>query len=428
MTFTVDSMRIAPETYAWSRFGQPEYTTWLDESLSWKEHVYIGDWSFLWQHWFRGPDVLRLFSDFSVNDYSRFAIGQSKHVIHTNADGKVIHEGILTRFGDEEFMLHGRGGFWMSFQAERGDYRVTVERDDWFIFQVSGPDAIRVLQKLDRSEGYLDTKYMWVSPMTIAGHEIHALRQGMAGEIGFELQGPASAGPAVYDALLEAGAEFGIRRMGGRVAMINHLEASYPTIASDYIPAIFEPETAEYLEHFRASMPSNAQPAYIAGSYPGRRIDEYYRSPIELGWSKVVKGEGFLGADALREEQANPRRVLRTLVWNADDVTDVYASLFRGDEANYTFMDMPRDQRGFMWADRVERDGRLIGVATSRGYSYSFRQMLSLATIDIADAEPGSEVTVAWGNPGDPEKQIRATIAPAPYKTDRRRLDLHSAR
>ena len=62
MTFSVDEMRKAPEVYAWSRFGQPEYTTWLDENLSWKETCYIGDWSFLWQHRFSGPDAIQLLS------------------------------------------------------------------------------------------------------------------------------------------------------------------------------------------------------------------------------------------------------------------------------------------------------------------------------------------------------------------------------
>ena len=428
MRFSVDGMRTPPEVYAWSRFGQPEYTSWLDESLSWKESCYIGDWSFLWQHWFRGPDVLELFSRFAVNDFTRFAIGQSKHVIHTNRDGKVIHEGILTRFGDEEFMLHGRGGFWMRFQAERASLKVSVEQDDWFIYQVSGPNAIKLLQKLDPSQGYLDTPYMWVAPITIAGHSVHALRQGMAGEIGFELQGPAAIKDEIYAAVLEAGTEFGIRRMGGRVSLINHVEASYPTIATDYIPAIFEPDTEEYLEFFLSSMPPNAQPAYIAGSYPGRDISEYYRSPIELGWSKVVRGSGYLGHAAVEAEKASPSRVLRTLVWDGEDVADVYASLFKPGQANYTFMDMPRDQKGFMWADRVEVDGVPVGVTTSRGYSYWFRQMLSLCPIDIAYAEPGREVTILWGNPGDPIKEIRATVAPAPYKTNHNLDDLRRSR
>lgn len=427
MMFSVDAMRTPPEVYAWSRFGAPEYTTWLDENLSWKQTCYIGDWSFLWQHWFRGPDVLALFSEYAVNDFSAFAIGQSKHVIHTNKQGKVIHEGILTRFADDEFMLHGRGGFWMDFHAQRSSHRVTVERDDWFIYQLSGPNAIKVLRKLDPSESYLDTKFMWVAPITIAGHTIHALRQGMAGEIGFELQGPAAIRDEIYNAVLDAGQEFGIRKMGGRVSLINHVEACYPTIATDYIPAIFDEDTKEYLEYFLSSMPPNAQPAYIAGSFPGDDISQYYRSPVELGWGKVVRGAGYLGQAALESEKANPHRVMRTLIWDADDVTDVYASLFRKDKPNYTFMDMPRDQRGFMWADRVELDGEMVGVSTSRGYSHWFRETISLCTIDVAHAEPGTEVTVVWGNPGDPEKRIRATVAPAPYKADNARGDLRRA-
>ncbi|OZF26301.1 glycine cleavage system protein T [Rhodococcus sp. 14-2483-1-2] len=420
-------MRTGPEVYAWSRFGQQEYTSWLDENVSWKQTCYIGDWSFLWQHWFRGPDVLALFAKYSVNDFTRFDIGQSKHVIHTDQHGRVIHEGILTRFGDEEFMLHGRGGFWMRFQSERAGLRVTVEQDDWFIYQVSGPNAVKVLQKLDPSQGYLATKYMRVAPITIAGHTIHALRQGMAGEVGFELQGPSSIRQDIYDAVVDAGQEFGIRKLGGRVALINHLEASYPTIATDYIPAIFEPETEEYLDFFLSSMPPNTLPSYVAGSFRGEEISEYYRSPVELGWGKVVLGSGFLGEKAVYTEKSTPRRVLRTLVWNGEDVADVYASLLRPGEDNYTFMDMPRDQKGFMWADRVEIDGRTVGVSTSRGYSYWYRRMMSLCPIDLAQSEIGTEVTVAWGNPGDPEKRIRATVAPAPYKNNSNHLDLHQA-
>jgi vanillate/3-O-methylgallate O-demethylase len=424
MKYTVDSMRTAPETYAWSRFGQPEYTNWLDESMSWKETCYIGDWSFLWQHRFTGPDALRLFSDITVNSYKKFDIGQSKHAIHTNKDGKVIHEGVLTRFGEEEFVVHGRGGFWAAFNLERGGYDAQVTKEDWFIFQVSGPNAVKVLHALTDSRDLLEAKYMHVVPITVAGHSIYALRQGMAGEVGFELQGPKEIAQEIYNAVLEAGKDHGIRKLGGRVALINHLEACFPTIATDYIPAIFDEDMAEYLEYFRAAMPAFAQPAYIAGSYDGQDISEYYRSPVELGWGKVVNTEHeFLGRVALTAEKAFPNRVIRTLEWNGEDVADVQASLFQEGD-HYDFMEMPRDQRGFMWADRVEIDGQLVGVATSRGYSYYFRKMLSLATVDVEHSEPGTEVTVIWGAPGHPQKAIRAIVRPAPYKTDKSRGDL----
>lgn len=53
--------------------------------------------------------------------------------------------------------------------------------------------------------------------------------------------------------------------------------------------------------------------------------------------------------------------------------------------------------------------------------------MLSLAVIDAGRADIGGTVELAWGNPGDPEKAIRARIAPAPYKPDHARGDLHAA-
>jgi vanillate/3-O-methylgallate O-demethylase len=114
---------------------------------------------------------------------------------------------------------------------------------------------------------------------------------------------------------------------------------------------------------------------------------------------------------------------MRTLVWNADDVVDVYASLFRQGKP-YHYMEIPRDQRGFMYADKVLKDGKLVGVATSRGYSYYFRQMLSLCVIDVEHGEPVTDVTLVWGNPGEPQREIRAKVAPAPYKKDHRRTDV----
>ncbi|MET8427606.1 hypothetical protein [Nocardia sp. NPDC004860] len=426
MTYTLQGMRKAPEVYAWSRFGQPEYTDWLDENMSWKETCYIGDWSFLWQHRFTGPEAIQLFADTSVNSFAKFELGQSKHLIHTNKAGKVIHEGILSRLGDEEFVIHGRGGFWVRHQLEKRGYKAEVEQEDWFIYQVSGPNSVKVLEKLGAAD-LRDTKYMHLTPITVAGVRVWALRQGMAGEIGFELQGPKEHAERIYQAVLEAGQEFGIRKLGGRVALINHLEACFPTIATDYIPAIFDEDMADYLDVFTASMPSFAQPAYIAGSFDGTDISDYYRSPIELGWGRTVNlDHDFLGREALSAEKANPRRVIRTLVWNASDVQDVFASLFVTGE-NFPYMEMPRDQRGFMWADKVQVGEEIIGVATSRGYSYYFREMLSLATIDVAHAAIGTEVDVYWGNPRGPQKRIRATVAPAPYKTDNSRGDLAAA-
>ena len=87
---TPKGMRRTPEGYFTSRWGLPEYTDWIDESMSWKETCALCDWSFLWERRFNGPDAPRLFSDTSVNSFQKFDIRQSKHVGHTNKQGKVI--------------------------------------------------------------------------------------------------------------------------------------------------------------------------------------------------------------------------------------------------------------------------------------------------------------------------------------------------
>lgn len=414
------NVRSMPEGYFTSRWGHPEYTDWLDESMSWKENCYIGDWSFLWQRRYRGPDVLRLFSDTSINSFATFNVTQSKHVTHCNRDGKVIHEGILSRWGEDDYMLFGRGGFLIDHHLRKGRYNVSTEPVEGFNFQVAGPNAEAVIRDLT-GVSLRDIKFMHSQVVNIAGHEVYALRQGMSGEPGVELQGAAEHADDVYAAVLEAGKKFGMRKLGGRAAFINHLEACFPTIVTDYLPAIFSEDMAEYRAEFEAGMPPFAATFNVAGSFDSDDISDWYRSPVELGWGRNIKFDhDFIGREALEKEVANPKRLIRTLVWNADDIVQVYASLFRKGD-HYAFMDMPRAQRGAMFADRVEIDGRVVGVSTSRGYSYFFREMLSLCVIDVDHAEPGTEVVVIWGNPGEPQIPIRATVAPAPYKNDNRR-------
>ncbi len=419
----IEDMRKTPEGYFNIRFGLPEYTNWMDENMSWKETCYIGDWSFLWEYFFRGPDALKLFSDVSVNSFENFKIGQAKHCAHTNKDGKIIHEGVLVRMGEQEFLLFGRGGFWVDYNLKKGGYNAVSEKVDWFNFQVSGPMSIHVIEKA-AGESIRDLKFMYTKKIGIAGHDIYAIRQNMAGELGYELVGPSEYAKEVYQAIWEAGQEFGIRKLGARVSSMNHLEACFPTIVTDYLPAMFDEDMKDYVEEFKAAMPGFATTFNVAGSFEGKSVSDYYRSPYELGWGKSVKFDHeFIGRKALEAEAANPKRTMVTLVWNAEDVIDVYASMFRKGE-HYDFMEMPRDQRGFMYADKVMKDGKLIGVSTSRGYSYYFREMISLCTIDVEWSEPGTEVIVVWGNPGRPQKEIRATVAKAPYKQDNRKIDV----
>jgi vanillate/3-O-methylgallate O-demethylase len=419
-----------------SGWGRAEYSGWIDESQSWKTSCYVGDWSFLDEFHVRGPDALKLFSDLSVNSFAKFAIGQAKHVVCCNAGGHVIGEGVLMRLGEDQFEFQALGPVtaWLEYNLLRGRYRAeATTRVSKFKYQVSGPKALYVLERL--VDGNLrDIAFMHQRGVRVGRRELMFLRQGMAGEIGFEIQGPKSEARAVMNELLEAGREYGIRRLGSRTAMTNHLEAAFPTVTHDYIPAVCEPEEADFVAHQRAREADGSQAGRswtldgclkIKGSFEADRIGAWYRSPVELGWARNIKFDHeFYGRAALEREVAAPKRKLVSLVWNAADCIDVQASLFRGEEQPYDFMDMPRQQQFCMNAHKVIVGGRVAGVATSRGFSYTFRKMLSHCVIDIAHAVPGTEVTVVWGDPGTRQKDIRAVVAPSPYKTDNRRADL----
>ena len=338
-----------------------------------------------------------------MNGFSRFAIGQAKHIICCSQQGKVIGEGILVRLAEEtfEFQALGPVSSWLEFNCRKGRYDADATLgSSKFKYQVSGPTSLFLLEKLTgeslRGIGFMHTCKSCTSPATAwcsaPGHG----RRG-------RLRGPGSQTARTrgdgHD--LSVGEEFGIRRLGDRTAMINHLEACFPTVTHDYIPAVGGPAERE----FYTALESGAQPARadggrqmwrldgclkVKGSFETDDISAWYRSPVELGWKQNIKFDHpFHGREALEAEVANPRRTIVTLVWNAQDCLDVYASLFRPGGPVYDFMEIPRSQWFCMYANTVMQGDQLIGVATSRGYSHTFRQMLSHCTIDLAFSTPG---------------------------------------
>jgi syringate O-demethylase len=75
--------------------------------------------------------------------------------------------------------------------------------------------------------------------------------------------------------------------------------------------------------------------------------------------------------------------------------------------------------------DAVIVDDELVGVSTWVGYSANEGKMLTLAVVDEQHAQPGTEVTFVWGEPGggsakptvEPHEQVelRAVVSPVPY-------------
>lgn len=409
--------------------GRPrklEYTNWLDEQLSWKETCYIGDWTFMPDLRVRGPDALDLFRDLTVNTMEDFPIGMAKHAVQCNEDGHVIGDGILFRYDEEQYHTQHLAA-WPMFNAQKHDYDVEAEIHDTFIYQVQGPTALDLLESVT-TESLSDIEFMHLGEVEIGGADVIALRQGMSGEPGFELQGDLEDGDTVWETIVDAGNEFGLRRLGHRTHMLNHVEMSFSTRGHHYLPAIFGDDMREYREFLDGDDAAEAH-FTISGSYDADDVSDYYRTPVELNWTRNINFDhDFVGKEALQEEVENPQRKTVTLVWDEEDVLEVFASYFREGD-HHKWMEIPYQNYRAIEGDSVRNDGEQVGMSTGRAYSYYFRDMISLCTIDRDLADPGTEVTVIWGegptnNPRIRDHQpaeIRATVQPAPYKTDRRR-------
>ena len=112
-----------------------------------------------------------------------------------------------------------------------------------------------------------------------------------------------------------------------------------------------------------------------------------------------------------------------TLVWNGADVEHALGTFF-SDGSNAKFIDLPLSNYATLPYDAVLSGGRTVGLSTYTGYNFNERAMLSLAIVDNELSEPGTDVTVLWGEEhGGTSKptverhaqiEIRATVYPVP--------------
>lgn len=428
---------VVPQFASSTTGNTPEYTGWMDEQMSWKKTCYMGDWSFVPQIRIKGADALRLFKELSTNSFENMPLNRAKHCIQCNEDGKVISEGVLLRHAEDDFEYQCGTPQWIYYNLKSKGYRAEATFPVSYKMQISGPNALALCEKLCGTS-LRDIKFMCTRPLRVKGLDVTFLRQGMAGEIGFELQGPIMERDALIAAVMEIAPEFGMRRLGARNLMINHLEACYPTGSMHFYNALSDDSRRDYLAFMAEDRnlpdawrgtPLETRLRYnfstvFTGSWDGDDIRGLYRSPIEMGWGKnVVFDHDFVGRAALEREVETPRRKVVTLEFHSDDVMRVHASLFSQGEAyrQFEFPDIPHQ---VAWTDLILKDGKTVGHATHPGYSFFFRKVLALSFIDVAYAEPGTQVEVLWGDPGTPQTKLRATVAPAPYKQDNRRADL----
>ena len=410
-----------------------EFSNWRDEQHAWRETCCLFDQSHhMTDMYIKGPDSLKLLSDLGVNSFETFQVNKAKQFVACNHDGYVIGDAILFYLDEDRLNLVGRPSAhnWVQYHCETGGYDASVERDErsavnpgnrkLYRYQIQGPNALKALEKANGGP-LPEIKFFNLGEITVAGKKVRALHHGMSGVPGLELFGPWDEGDEVRAAIVEAGEEFGLRQVGSRVYATNTLESGWIPCP---LPAVF---TGDGMKKYRDWLPANGYEGTgsLGGSFYSDDIEDYYLTPYELGYGSFIKlDHDFVGREALEKMAETPQRKKVTLAWNGDDVARAMGTMFQ-DEGRAKYIDLPLSNYSTWPNDKVLKDGKMVGVSTFSGYSSNESSMLSLAMLDAGQAEPGTEVTLVWGEEGGGsakpvverhvQTEIRAVVGPAPY-------------
>lgn len=428
----------------------PERTNWIDEQRALMEACAFGDLSHhMTAVHLRGPDVVRLLKDLCVNNFDNFEIGRAKQIIMCSPNGDLIGDGPLLRLDEDDFYGPGiHGTKWLKFNLEAGDYDVSVEIEpptpllpadrspETFVYQIQGPTTAAVLEELTEDD-FRDIAFFAFEEVTLAGRDAIAFGHGMSPELGLEFIGPYEYADEIRDALLEAGQEYGLRELGRKSYVAQSTKLGWvppwpkPFYAGeefeDYRQWVDREKEDEFGKAYWADVDSLETSFSIEGSFDSNDINDYYLSPVEVGYKKLIDFDhDFIGKEALEEAVNNQKRTLVSLMWNNEDIQRVNDSIFGEGDIHKSFGGLPLIRRATMPYDQVLKDGDPVGISYTRSYQWDIRGVVSLCSIDVEFSEPGTEVTLVWGEPNghapNPSiedhipTEITATVRPAPYK------------
>ncbi len=257
----------------------------IAEHLAVRNTVGLFDVSHMGEIQFRGPGALDAVQAVTMNDAAKLADGQAHYSALLTPNGCFVDDILVHRLGPNDYLFVVNAANiekdfqWIKSQvgAHHGVH-VSDYSPYYAQLAVQGPKALDVLGKLTAVDiGAL--KNYWFTWGEVAGvGNVLIARTGYTGEDGFELYIPSDQPTAekMWNALLEAGAEFGIRPCGLGARNTLRLEAGMSLYGHEI---------------------SDAVNVYEAGL---------------ARWLKLDKGD-FVGREALARLNGNPARKLIAL-------------------------------------------------------------------------------------------------------------------
>jgi len=213
--------------------------------LEWKavrERVGLIDVSTLGKIELQGRDAAPLLDRVYTHVFSSLKVGRSRYGVICGDDGIILDDGTVSRLAEDHFYITTTTGNvefvekWLEWWIAGTGIcaHVTNVTGDYAAVNLAGPKARDVLRRLTEIDVSREKfKYMTCAQGVVAGVPALLLRIGFVGETGWEIHYPACYGEYLWEALLEAGKEFGIMPFGVEAQRILRLEKKHVIVGQD---------------------------------------------------------------------------------------------------------------------------------------------------------------------------------------------------
>lgn len=303
-----------------------------------RQKVGMFDVSHMGEFWVEGADATAFLNSVTSNDVAKLTPGKVQYSCLPNATGGIVDDLLVYCVNDTKYMLvvnasnMAKDWAWLQQFAGNFDVRMTDVSEDTALLAVQGPLAAQALQSLTDLDLGAMTYYTFGIGSFAGVSNVVVSATGYTGAGGFEIYIPNAHAAAAWDAIIAAGAPFGLEPIGLGARDTLRLEMGFCLYGND--------------------------------------IDDM-TSPIEagLGWiTKFTKEFTNSAALKVQKEQGVARKLVGIKL------------LERG---------VPR--HGY---PIVDADGNVVGEVTSGTMAPSLNEAIGMAYVPTASAAPGSTVYV----------------------------------
>ncbi len=213
-------IRLGAKMVPFAGFEMPvRYSSDLDEHHTVRNAVGVFDVSHMGEFSVKGPGALALIQKVSSNDATALYDGKVQYSYLPNATGGVVDDLLVYRIGEDDYFLVVNASNiekdwnWIQSQNTEG---VVMENlsDSLCLLAVQGPKATAALQKLTNENLALMEYYTFKVGEMAGIKDVIISATGYTGAGGFEIYVKNDDAETMWNAIFEAGAEFGIKPVG----------------------------------------------------------------------------------------------------------------------------------------------------------------------------------------------------------------------